>query len=53
MCCTLLLTLESLLSSDMLDEDSGLPGEESTVKGPSFSTLISDGVCKGAALVET
>lgn len=46
--CTLVLTLESLLSSDMLDEDSGLPGEEeSTCKGPSFSTLISDGVCKG------
>lgn len=45
------LTLESLLSSDMLDEESGLSGgEESTCKGPSFSILTSDGVCKGAAL---
>lgn len=45
------LTLESLLSSDMLDEESGLSGgDESTCKGPSFSILTSDGVCKGAAL---
>ncbi len=51
MCCTLPLTLESLLSSDMLDVESGLPGEEeSTCKGPSSSSLTSDGVCKGAAL---
>lgn len=51
LCCTLLLTLESLLSSDMLEEDSGLPGEDrSTCNGPSFSTLTSDGVCKGGAL---
>lgn len=49
-CSTLPLTLESLLSSDMLDEESGLPGgEESTCKGPSSSILTSDGVCKGAA----
>lgn len=45
------LTLESLLSSDMLDEESGLSGgEESTCKDSSFSILTSDGVCKGAAL---
>lgn len=45
------LTLESLLSSDMLDEESGLSGgEESTCNGPSFSILTSDGVCKGGAL---
>lgn len=43
------LTLESLLSSDMLDEESGLSGgEESTCNGPSSSSLTSDGVCKGA-----
>lgn len=45
---TLPLTLSLL--SDMLEEESGLPGgEESTCKGPSSSSFASDGVCKGAA----
>lgn len=49
--CTLPLTLESLLLSDMLEEESGLSGgEESTCKGPSSSCFTSDGVCNGAAL---
>lgn len=53
-CCNWFLTLESLLSFDMLDEESGLSGgEESTCKGASFLTLISDGVCNGAALEQT
>lgn len=44
------ISLESLLLSDMLEEESGLPGEEeSTCKGPSSSSFTSDGVCKGAA----
>lgn len=52
--CTLPLTLESRLLSDMLEEESGLPGEEeSTCKGPSCLTLTSDGVCKGAAYAES
>lgn len=45
------LTLESPLLSDMLEEESGLPGgEESTCKGPSSSSLTSEGVCNSAAL---
>lgn len=48
--CVLGLTLESLLFSDMLDEESGLSGgEESTCKESSSSSFISDGVCNGAA----
>lgn len=48
--CTLILTLESLLSSDILEEESGLPGGvESTSKGPSSSFFNSDGVCNSAA----
>lgn len=35
----------------MLEDESGVPGEDkSTCSGASFSTLISDGVCKGGAL---
>lgn len=45
-----ILTLESLLFSEKLDEESGLSGgEESTCKGPSSSSFASDGVCNEVA----